>query len=688
MISISLHTFVDGSPEAYGAVCFLRCEFDDHVTVRYVASKNRVAPLKATSMPRLELMSGIIGLRLSCKVASTFGLINVVYWSDSMDVLFWVRNPSRAFKPFVANRVGEIHTESNPIQWRHVPGILNPADHQTRGLTVSDLVDKDDWWNGPKFLMRQESGWPITTLPSSMSGSQSTEFKKSVRTYLCFVEKPETWKLDPLNFSSWIKLLRIHAFVVRFVNNCRLPKVKRNFDSLTPEEISDVEDMIIRTVQRSEFSAEYNALTNGKSLSKKSKLLHLRPRIDEDGIMRCDGRLKNADYLPYDVKYPIILPRKNWVTKLIVKHHHEKLNHVGGTNQTFAELSTRFWIISAREEIREWEKECNECGRRNAKAAQQVMAPLPAIRTKLSLRAFATTSLDFAGPFITIQGRGKKRAKRYLCLFTCLQSRAVHLEMTYSMDTCSFLNAFFRMVNRRGLPQWVLSDNGTNLKSGEREIRELEQQLDEEKIKDSTSHHGIKWDFNPPSAPHFSGVHEIMVKSAKRAIYAILGNADITDEELHTAITGAEALMNSRPLTYQSSNVADSEPLTPNHFLIGQMGGRFAPESVDYTPYSPQKRWRRVQELVRHFWTRWMKEWLPNLNATKKWKEEKKDLKVGDLVLVIESNTTRGSWPLGRITEIFPGKDGHVRVVNVQIGNKTYRRPIHVLCPLDSVNNN
>ena len=111
-----------------------------------------------------------------------------------------------------------------------------------------------------------------------------------------------------------------------------------------------------------------------------------------------------------------------------------------------------------------------------------------------------------------------------------------------------------------------------------------------------------------------------MVKSAKKAIKAILGQADINDEELMTTIVGAEGLINSRPLTYQSANHTDDVPLTPNHFLHGQIGGQFAPMStyVDETQYSLRKRWRRVQELVRNFWKRWLREWLPGLSARKK----------------------------------------------------------------------
>lgn len=123
-------------------------------------------------------------------------------------------------------------------------------------------------------------------------------------------------------------------------------------------------------------------------------------------------------------------------------------------------------------------------------------------------------------------------------------------------------------------------------------------------------------------------------------------------------------------------------PLTPNHFLYGQMGGQFAPENVDTTGFNPRKRWRKVQDLISRVWSRWLKEYLPTLNARPKWTEVVKDLKEGDIVLVLDPRLPRGQWPLGRILETYPGQDGHSRVAKVQVGDKTVVRPIHKLVPL------
>ena len=169
------------------------------------------------------------------------------------------------------------------------------------------------------------------------------------------------------------------------------------------------------------------------------------------------------------------------------------------------------------------------------------------------------------------------------------------------------------MVSRRGLPMEVVSDNGANFIGSERELRDLVCALDKVKIQQSSGNKSVKWYFNPPLASYFGRVHKSMIKVAERAISAVLGNADITDEEMITAVTGAESLINSRPLTYQSANPDDDILITPNHFLHGRLGGEFAPDSVGKEDFHPKKKWRRLKEIVRRFWKRWMKEWLPSI---------------------------------------------------------------------------
>ena len=310
------------------------------------------------------------------------------------------------------------------------------------------------------------------------------------------------------------------------------------------------------------------------------------------------------------------------------------------------------------------------------------MAPLPKARLRFTFKPFAQTAVDFAGPLYTVQGLRKPRQKRWLCLFTCLETRAVHLEIGWGLDTDTFLNAFTRFTSRRGVPKEVISDRGTNFVGAVGELKKLVSQLDRQQLLNKTAELGLTWRLNPPGAPHFGGVHGVLVKAAKKAIYAVVGDRDATDEELITVSTGVESLLNSRPLTYQSSDPRDDVPLTPNHFLHGQMGGQFAPESVDSTTFHPRQRWRKVKDIISRVWRRWVKECVPALNSRPKWTSEVQDLKVGDVVLVIQPDALRGRWPLGRIVEVYPGRDGHTRVAKVACGVKTVVRPIHKLIPL------
>lgn len=647
--NIELHLFSDASNDAFASVAYLVCRYQDSSpSSRLIASKCRVSPVKAMTIPRLELMGAILSSRLAQNILKVISVDRTIFWTDSENVWYWVRNQSREFKPFVANRIGEIQRTSSSEQWRHVPGTLNPADLPTRGLSAMALAESEVWMEGPAFLKNDESTWPAAPPPrDSIKKNEDYERRTTSRTHV--TNSHANMIIDPNRFSSLKRLVHVTGWVQRFLTNCRLPMNLRRKDRiLLPTEISKAETFWIKQAQA---QAQAQAFPGGEN---EGSLTQLNPKSDGDRLLRMDGRLRFADELPYDTRHPILLPKDHPVTKLVIADAHERLGHGAGVEQVLTELRSRFWIVKGRRMVRNVTEACAECRHRfTMKIGHQMMAPLPKSRLQSSLRAFEKVGVDYGGPFLTKQGRGRTRAKRYLCLFTCLTTRAVHLEMSYSLDTDSFINAFTRMTSRRGTPTYVISDNGTNFVGAERELRELVKALDTDRITQETSkYHPIDWKFNPPCAPHFGGVFEALIKSAKKAIKAILGDADVTDEELHTAICGVERLLNSRPITYVSSDPNDPSPLTPRHFLVGEIGGPFAPEALDHEQtYNPRKRWHRVQQLLGQFWKRWRKEFLPNLNVRKKWFHPRHNLKEGDVVLIVEPNTSRGEWPLSRVIE-------------------------------------
>ncbi|KFD67444.1 hypothetical protein M514_20480 [Trichuris suis] len=264
--------------------------------------------------------------------------------------------------------------------------------------------------------------------------------------------------------------------------------------------------------------------------------------------------------------------------------------------------------------------------------------------------------------------------KRWACLFTCLTTRAVHLEVAYTLDTDSFLSVLFRFEQRRETPAAYWSDNGTNIVGAKREIQECIQRLDHGKIAETLSIRRVSWHFNPPEAPHMGGAWEALIRSAKRALTAIFYKRTLTDEILLTALCCVENLLNGRPLAYAPSETGEMEVLTPHHLLTGRSQPNFPPDLFTDSDFTSRKRWKYAQALATHFWRRWMKEYVPSLIGRGKWTKNEWNMSVGDIVVLVDPNS-----PLGRITTVYYGKDGVVRSADVALALTATRRSVNKL---------
>ena len=244
--------------------------------------------------------------------------------------------------------------------------------------------------------------------------------------------------------------------------------------------------------------------------------------------------------------------------------------------------------------------------------------------------------------------------------------------------------ALRRFMARRGKPTKILSDNGTNFVGGERELREAVKSLSQERITSELSQSYIDWHFNTPAASHMGGAWERLVGSVKRALKVVLANQTVSDEVLYSALCEVEHIINSRPLTYVSSDTSDFRALTPNHLLIGSSSPHIPPGVFTSGDLCTRKRWRHAQALASHFWKRWSREYLPTLTVRKKWQKDVKNVGVGDLVLLADPNSPRGWWPLARVTQVFPGPDGRVRSVEIRTsGGGLCRRPVVKIAVLE-----
>ena len=288
---------------------------------KLVVAKTKVAPLATISIPRLELMAAVLSLHLANTVAEVYKIdqMNVNYWTDSMNVLWWVRNHSRKFKPFVANRISQIQRLSTPEKWNHVRTKENPTDLLSRRMLIEDLAMSDLWWYGPENLRNGNEALIKTDIERSPEVQEEKVIQVVMMANATQSETPSLWRLNPKHHSSWKKLIRICGWVIRFITNVRRSVDEKIVGELLPSEVKDAEDWFIRSAQEESFTEEYRLLKKGKGISSSSKLICLQPAMGEYGTMRCNSRIVNAEFLPIETRYPVILPRTSWVTKLIIK---------------------------------------------------------------------------------------------------------------------------------------------------------------------------------------------------------------------------------------------------------------------------------------------------------------------------------------------------------------------------------
>jgi len=313
-------------------------------------------------------------------------------------------------------------------------------------------------------------------------------------------------------------------------------------------------------------------------------------------------------------------------------------------------------------------------------AGKQLMASLPEERVSNPV-CFEITGVDFAGPFDikNFVGRRCIITKGYVCLFVCFATKAIHLEATTDLSSATFLAAFSRFVGRRGCPAKIYSDNGTNFVGASKELKKeyklfLKQSSD--LVLSTYSHQGISWHFNPPGAPHMGGLWEAGVKSFKHHFRRVAGNMKYTLEEFTTLLVKIEACLNSRPLCPQSENPDDLTALTAGHFLTGRLLLAPCESKIDEQPLAIINRWRRVKAIYQHFCARWKYEYLLELQKRYKWKTQRENLKVNDLVVIMEDNLPPHEWRLGRVVEVHLGRDQNVRVASIKTEKGVVKRPV------------
>ena len=654
----------DGSDTAYGFVAYIRWNLKSGgVWCRFILSKCRIAPVNKVSTPQMELNAAVLSKRgrKLLEKEMRFKFERILQIVDSDTVLCMINKISTRFNVYYGVRIGEIQaaTDGDLSSWAWIPGKDNISDWLTRGRNPKELDGTSEWWKGPSILYKPVEEWGLrfgrqhdNELPGEKRLLNSNAAKAT--------SKP---LIDYGRFSSFESIVWV---VARLRNIMKYKSFSGGQgQKCNPDDIRKAELIVISDIQGSMKDELNKKNKKGKC---GGRYANLRPVLNDEGIYVVGHRLQRFNPMTPENKPQMLMPTKHKGTILKMKQAHEDCFH-RARDSTLARFRQSCWTPHGSKLARAVSNNCQKCKIRDAKLLQQQMGLLPLARLKPS-PAFNTVMIDLFGPY-KARGEIQKRVtgKAYGVLFTDLVMRAVHIEFVFGYDTPSFLISFSRFTSIRGFPNVIYSDPGSQLIGAENELKEHWAKLDRKSLIRKGAGKGVKWIFGPADSPWHQGAVESLVKTVKRAIHISIHDQRLSVPELLTLAYEVANVLNERPIGGLPGPSSDINLLTPNSLLLGRATaknpGGWQPECKT----GPSTRYNLIQELIDNFWNQWIKLCAPSLVIQKKWHTAHRNLRPGDVVLIVEKDSLRSEYRIAMVDKAYPGEDGKVRKVDLSYKN-------------------
>ncbi|KAL6728134.1 hypothetical protein Aduo_009938 [Ancylostoma duodenale] len=522
-------------------------------------------------------------------------------------------------------------------------------------------------------------------LPPDVSPEVENEFQTLHAIQVCSYQSPLRFKAT----NRYLKLVRSTVYVLKFVSALfrkihHRPTSLRLSLSLPTKFINAVEFMFAEALVITEHYRESVHQLGELPLAR------FNAHRSADGLIHCPNRLEYAETSPISAA-PILLVPGHPLTTTIVMHHHLENFH-SGVHATIASLRTRFFIPSVRSIVAKILRSCIVCKKANCLPYRYPDMPsLPPERVN-RFRPFQKVGLDYLGP-LYYRDTFHTRGKVWICLFTCMATRAVHLEVVFNNSTQEFILAFRRFIARRGTPDYILSDNATTFCSANDTLQEvIYARSSVEKLSDFFANRKITWKFITPLSPWKGGFYERLVGLFKSAFRKAVYRSLLPLQEFQTLVFEVEAVLNARPLTSIRDTGTAPQVLKPIDFISPEVELQIPPSersSASFPSHRLTDWYRGTISALNQFWNIWYRDYL-SLLADRHQKRIRQGRsspvipKVSDVVLVPEKNVPRGQLPLGVITALQCNRQKVPRSATVRMPNgRELVRSLNQLYPLE-----